>query len=142
MKKILIIFSLSLVVYACGNQDAGTPAAGDSTAAAGTTAPAHEEPAAKAADVTENPDYVAGLELVAKSDCLTCHKIDDKVIGPSYRDVANKYTSDDKTINMLVDKVIKGGSGNWGPIAMTPHPALSREDATKMIKYVLLLKNK
>ncbi len=138
MKKIFIIFSVSIIVYACGNQDTGAAKGTDSTGAA--TAPAHVEPAVK--DVTENPDYTAGLELIAKSDCLTCHKIDEKVIGPAYRDVANKYTSDDKTISMLVDKVIKGGSGVWGPIAMSPHPALSKEDATKMVKYVLLLKKK
>jgi cytochrome c len=146
MKKIFIIFSLSLVVYACGNQDAGTTQsgnapAGNTTGEANSTAPT-TTPAAPAAsaDVTENPDYVAGLELIAKSDCLTCHKVDDKVIGPAYREVANKYPNDEKNINMLVDKVIKGGSGNWGPIAMTPHPNLSREDATKMVKYILLLK--
>lgn len=143
MKKIIIIFSISLIVYACGNQDTGAAKTTDSAAATTpttTTTTASAEPAVK--DVTENPDYTAGLELIAKSDCLTCHKVDEKVIGPAYRDVANKYTSDDKTVNMLADKVIKGGTGVWGPIAMSPHPALSREDAIKMVKYVLLLKKK
>lgn len=134
MKKIFIIFSLSVMAYACGNQDNSASKSADTTAAVAVTPPAVK-------DVTENPDYVAGLELVAKSDCLTCHKVEEKLIGPSYRDVANKYTSDDKTIEMLAGKVIKGGGGVWGPIAMTPHPAISNEDATKMIKYVLLLKN-
>lgn len=139
MKKIIIIFSISLIVYACGNQDTGAAKTIDS-AATTTTTTTPAEPAVK--DVTENPDYTAGLELIAKSDCLTCHKIEEKVIGPAYRDVANKYTSDDKTVNMLAEKVIKGGAGVWGPIAMSPHPALSREDAIKMVKYVLLLKKK
>lgn len=138
MKKIFVIFSISVIVYACGNQDAGTAKTADSAAAAAKE-PVKVEPAVK--DVTENPDYIAGLELLPKSDCLTCHKVDEKLIGPSYRDVANKYTSDEKTITMLVDKVLKGGGGVWGPVPMTPHPALSKEDATKMIKYVLLLKN-
>jgi cytochrome c len=138
MKKILVIFSLSLGVYACGNQDTGVAKTGDSSATK--IAPAKVEPAVK--DVSENPDYIAGLELLPKNDCLTCHKVEEKLIGPSYRDVANKYTNDQKTIDMLVDKVIKGGSGVWGQIPMTAHPNLSREDATKMIKYVLLLRNK
>jgi cytochrome c len=137
MKKIIIIFSISLIVFACRNQDTGAAKISDS-ATTTTTTPA--EPAVK--DVTENPDYTAGLELIAKSDCLTCHKVEEKVIGPAYRDVANKYTSDDKTVNMLADKVIKGGTGVWGPIAMSPHPTLSKEDAIKMVKYVLLLKKK
>ncbi len=136
MKKILIVLSVSLTVYACGNQDTGAAKSADTTTTAAAPTPA--APAVK--DVSENPDYIAGLELIAKSDCLTCHKVDEKLIGPAYRDVANKYTSDDKTIGMLADKVIKGGSGVWGPIAMTPHPQLSKDDATKMVKYVLLLK--
>ncbi|MEO5999059.1 MAG: c-type cytochrome [Chitinophagaceae bacterium] len=139
MRKIFIVLSISVMVYACGNQDAGAAKDADS-AKATTTAPVTVEPAVK--DVTENPDYAAGLELIAKSDCLTCHKVEEKLIGPAYRDVANKYTSDEKTIAMLVDKILKGGGGVWGPIAMTPHPAMSKEDATKMVKYVLLLKNK
>lgn len=139
MKKTLIIFSISVMMYACGGGDTGAPKNADSTKTT-TVAPAPAAPAVK--DVTENPDYLAGLELLPKSDCLTCHKVEEKLIGPAYRDVANKYTSDEKTINMLVDKIIKGGGGVWGPIAMTPHPTLSREDATKMVKYVLLLRNK
>jgi len=137
MKKMIVVISISLMVYACGNQDTGAAKSSDSASI--TNAP-KSVPAVK--DVTENPDYSAGLELIAKSDCLTCHKIDEKLIGPAYRDVANKYTADDKTINMLANKVIKGGTGVWGPVAMPPHSALSTEDASKMIKYILLLKNK
>lgn len=139
MKKILFILCTAMVAFACGNQDSNSSASADS--ANKTTVPAHEEPAAKA-DVTENPDYVKGLELIAKSDCLTCHTVDEKKVGPPYRDVANKYASNEQTITLLADKVIKGGSGVWGPVPMTPHPALSKEDVTQMIKYILLLKNK
>ncbi|MEJ7768627.1 MAG: c-type cytochrome, partial [Chitinophagaceae bacterium] len=112
----------------------------DSTSENSTGTTTTPEPAK--VDVTENPDYVKGLELIAKSDCLVCHKVDEKATGPAYRDVANKYTSDDQTISLLADKVIKGGSGVWGPVAMTPHPNITKEDATQMVKYILLLKNK
>jgi cytochrome c len=92
-------------------------------------------------DVSGNPDYQAGLALVGKSDCLTCHKIDEKVTGPAYRDVANKYASmPDTIIKHLAGKIISGGNGVWGEIMMTPHPAVSEADAEAMVKYILLLK--
>ena len=90
--------------------------------------------------LSDNPDYKKGLALVAGSDCLTCHKVSEKVIGPAYKDVAAKYENTDANIKMLAAKVIKGGGGNWGPVPMTPHPQLKQEDVEQMIKYILLLK--
>ena len=93
-------------------------------------------------DLTKNPDYQKGLELIGKSDCLTCHKVDEKVNGPSYRDVANRYANEpDTIISYLAGKIIKGGKGTWGEVWMTPHSGLSQADAEAMVKYVLLLKN-
>ena len=92
-------------------------------------------------DVTKNPDYQNGLELVSKADCFTCHKIDEPLTGPPYRNVANKYANEPDTIVAhLARKVIEGGSGVWGQVPMTPHPAISEADAKAMVKYVLLLK--
>jgi len=82
-----------------------------------------------------------GLELVAQSDCTTCHKINEKNIGPAYADVAKKYEATEANIDSLASKVINGGQGVWGSVPMTPHPDVSREDAREMIKYVLSLKN-
>ena len=93
-------------------------------------------------DVSTNPDYQKGLALVASSDCLTCHKVDEKVTGPPYRDVANKYENTDANVKMLAGKIITGGTGVWGTVAMTPHPAVSEADAEQMVKYILLLRNK
>jgi len=98
-------------------------------------------PAATASnDLSANPDYTKGLALVAGSDCLTCHKTSEKNIGPAYKDVAAKYENTEENVKMLATKVIKGGSGVWGAVPMTPHPQISQEDAEAMIKYVLLLK--
>lgn len=101
----------------------------------------------KAADVTNsddlsnNPVYKKGLELVSKNDCLTCHKVDQAVNGPAYRDVANKYASyPDTIVQYLASKIIRGGTGTWGSVFMIPHPNLSQEDAEALVKYVLLLK--
>lgn len=80
-----------------------------------------------------------GEKLIAKQDCVTCHKIDKKVIGPSYLDIAKKYPMNDKNINYLSDKIIKGGSGVWGSIPMAAHSAIKKDDAKKIAKYILSL---
>ncbi|WP_312195989.1 c-type cytochrome [Epilithonimonas vandammei] len=79
-----------------------------------------------------------GKALVEGADCLSCHKVDSKLVGPSYQDVAAKYT--DADIDHLAQKVIDGGKGVWGGIPMTPHAGLSKENAQKMVKYILSLK--
>jgi cytochrome c len=90
--------------------------------------------------LSENPDYQKGLALIAGSDCLTCHKTSEKLIGPAYKDVAAKYEATESNIKMLAGKVISGGSGVWGAIPMTPHPQVKEEDAIAMVKYIMLLK--
>jgi cytochrome c len=92
------------------------------------------------ADPADNPDYEKGLALVGQSDCLTCHKINEASTGPAYSAIAAKYANTPEIIDQLSNKVIKGGSGNWGVVPMTPHPNLSKEDAVAMVKYILLLK--
>lgn len=130
MKKYYVAIALLAFIGACGsNNEEKKP---DVATAAATT------PAAN--DMSSNPDYQKGLELVAKSDCLTCHKVSEKVTGPAYKDVAAKYENTDANVTMLANKVIKGGSGVWGAIPMTPHPMLKEEDAKQMVKYILLLK--
>lgn len=86
------------------------------------------------------PDVTKGKNLIAKSDCLACHKDDAKLVGPAYVDVANKYEASDANITKLADKIIKGGAGVWGQIPMSPHPTLSQADAKEMVKYILSLK--
>jgi len=138
IKKIIALSVIAAVFAACGNNnETKTKTAIDSTIASdNSTKPA-------AADLSKNPDYQKGIALVASNDCLTCHKIDEMVTGPAYRDVANKYgPGDDAIVNTLAEKIIKGGSGNWGSTPMTPHDGLSKDDAKAMVKYVLLLKNK
>ena len=131
IKKFLALSLVVAACYACNNNETKSTTGADTTAAKPATA-----------DPTKNPDYEKGLSLIAANDCLTCHKVDEASTGPAYRDVANKYTNDDATANTLADKVIKGGSGNWGSIPMPAHDALSKDDAKAMVKYVLLLKNK
>ncbi|GAA4341200.1 hypothetical protein GCM10023149_53270 [Mucilaginibacter gynuensis] len=85
-------------------------------------------------------DIAAGQALLSKSDCLTCHKLDVKIVGPAYKDVASRYPATDANIAMLAKKVIDGGSGAWGQIPMSPHPNVTPADAKKMVKYILSVK--
>ncbi|WP_110055877.1 c-type cytochrome [Chitinophaga sp. S165] len=81
-----------------------------------------------------------GAALIEQKDCKTCHKVDAKLVGPGYKEVAQKYEATEANIETLAGKVISGGSGNWGEVAMTPHPDVSKDDAKEMVKYILSLK--
>ena len=126
MKKMYLTLPLIALIIACGGGTEKKEDAGNTTAAV--------------VDLSSNPDYQKGLELIGKSDCLTCHKVSDKNIGPAYKDVAAKYENTDENVKMLAGKIIKGGQGVWGAIPMTPHTSLSQADAEQMVKYILLLK--
>ncbi|MDO5979515.1 ThuA domain-containing protein [Flavivirga spongiicola] len=79
-----------------------------------------------------------GRKLIDGSDCKACHAEKEKVNGPSYIEIAEKYTSDDA--GYLISKVIKGGTGVWGETMMSAHPQLNQGEVEKMIKYILSLK--
>ena len=96
-----------------------------------------EEPTIQVVDSTAAGKH-EGLALIEGADCLTCHKVDARVVGPSYQEVADKYTEAD--IEMLAGKIIDGGKGNWGEIPMTPHTGMSEANAKKMVEYILTLK--
>ena len=96
----------------------------------------------KVVDITEDPVYQKGVEIVANSDCKTCHMIEEKNVGPAWRDVANKYADSTNAVAYLSHKIINGGSGVWGQVPMAAHPTMSQEDAETLAKFVLLLKNK
>ena len=121
----------------CGNNDASDTNTTNTGSDAGTGAQTTDAPDAQQ---TANDDVEKGLELIAQSDCLACHQVDKKVVGPSYNDVAKRYANEPAIIDSLAGKVITGGAGNWGQVPMTPHPALSREDARLMVTYIMSLK--
>ena len=80
-------------------------------------------------------------EALAKAkNCMACHQIDKKVVGPSYKEVAAKYKGDAKAPAMLADKVIKGGSGAWGAVPMPPNAAVTPDEAKKLVAWVLAQK--
>ncbi len=131
MKRIFITAAAIAVLVACNSGNDKTE----------TKAEEKTEEKTTETDITESPDYQEGLALISKSDCLTCHKVDEPLTGPTYRDVANKYASQAPgIIPQLAEKIIKGGTGVWGQVPMLPHPNVSQADAEKMVKYILLLK--
>lgn len=136
MKNFLLTAALlSLVLTSCsdkkGTEETTQPTADSSTML--------EEPkATDSSAVAAATPEAEGLKLIEGADCLSCHKIDAKLVGPSYQDVANKYT--DADIDHLATKIIEGGKGVWGDIPMTAHAGMSKENAQKMVKYILSLK--
>ena len=80
---------------------------------------------------------MAGKQLIEESDCTSCHTPDRPSIGPSYRDIAEKYRDDDNAEAYLVDKIIAGGGGVWGEQAMAAHPQLAPETVASMVDYIL-----
>lgn len=85
---------------------------------------------------------LVGKTLFENSDCKACHNITEKSVGPSLRQMADKYAGNETIVKGLIDKVIKGGSGVWGDLMMSPHPQLSVDDTEKMIRYILSLSGK
>ncbi|AHM60579.1 cytochrome c class I [Flammeovirgaceae bacterium 311] len=83
--------------------------------------------------------FAHGRKLMEASDCKACHAIDKESIGPTYQQVAKKYRGDAGAVDRLADKVIQGGAGVWGEVAMSAHPGISPDDAKEIIKYVLSL---
>ena len=88
---------------------------------------------------TSGGTALKGKALMDKSDCNACHSVDNKIVGPAFKDVAKKYKNDKTAVTKLSDKIIKGGAGAWGDIPMAPHPQISKADASEMVKYILSL---
>ncbi|WP_126447037.1 c-type cytochrome [Sulfuricystis multivorans] len=79
----------------------------------------------------------AGLDLAKKSNCMSCHMVDKKLVGPAYQDVAKKYAGQKDAEAKLFEKVKKGGKGVWGEVPMPPNSAVKDEDIKTLVKWVL-----
>lgn len=96
---------------------------------------------AAVAGLLASPLAGASEAIVKKARCVACHQIEKKAVGPSYKDVANKYRGDAEAVATLSAKVRTGGSGVWGAVPMPPHDAakISDEDLKSAIEWVLSL---
>jgi cytochrome c len=80
-----------------------------------------------------------GKSLMLKSDCSTCHKVNEVSIGPAFKQVSNKYQKNSKAISYLAAKVVKGGSGVWGEIPMPAHSTLKEAEAKQIAEWIMSL---
>ena len=83
---------------------------------------------------------LASQDLAQKKNCLSCHAVDVKRVGPAYKDVAAKYADVKDAVTVLSAKVIKGGSGTWGVVPMPANPQVSEAEARTLVQWILALK--
>jgi cytochrome c len=82
----------------------------------------------------------ASADLAQKKNCLACHAVDKKVIGPAYKEVAAKYAGQKDAADKLAQKILKGGSGVWGAVPMPANPQVNEAEAKQLAAWVLTLK--
>ncbi|RZL89408.1 MAG: c-type cytochrome [Variovorax sp.] len=82
----------------------------------------------------------ADLAMATSKNCMSCHAVERKVLGPSFKEIAAKYKDDKAATDRLAAKIIKGGSGVWGPLSMPANPQVSEADAKKLAAWVLTAK--
>lgn len=76
-------------------------------------------------------------KLLNANACIACHTLDQRVVGPSFREVAAKFAGDAGAAAMLAKKIREGGAGNWGNVPMPPHPQLSEADLSQIVGWIL-----
>ena len=82
----------------------------------------------------------ADQALATKNQCMACHAVDKKLVGPSYRDVAKRYAGNPQAQDLLTNSIKTGGQGKWGAIPMPAQTKLSEEDARKLATWILEIK--
>ena len=83
---------------------------------------------------------LADLQLATAKNCMACHAVDKKLVGPSYKEVAVKYAGQKDAVAKLSAKVIKGGSGVWGPVPMPANAQVTPDEAKKLVDWILATK--
>jgi cytochrome c len=117
MKKLLLAGCLALLMFSCSKKEEASVSETSAEPVAATNA------------------HLSGDQMIERLDCSGCHSLNERMIGPSYKEIADKYS--EKDIDALAAKIIEGGSGVWGSVPMQPHSQVSKEDAKKMVQYIL-----
>lgn len=92
------------------------------------------------AAVSVSAPAFADLALATSKNCMACHAVDKKLVGPAYKEVAAKYQNDKTAVDKLASKIIKGGSGVWGAIPMPANAQVNEAEAKKLAAWVLATK--
>lgn len=83
---------------------------------------------------------MADQALATSKNCMACHAVDKKLVGPGYKEVAAKYAGQKDAADKLAAKIIKGGSGVWGPVPMPANAQVNEAEAKKLAAWILSLK--
>ncbi|MCF8208152.1 MAG: c-type cytochrome [Rhodoferax sp.] len=86
-----------------------------------------------------NTPVQADQALATAKNCMACHTVDKKLVGPAYKDVAKKYAGDAKAAEILAGKVIKGGAGVWGPVPMPANAQVNPAESKKLVAWILAM---
>lgn len=92
------------------------------------------------AAATLSTPVLADQALATSKNCMACHAVDKKLVGPSFKDIAKKYAGDKAAADKLAEKVIKGGAGAWGPVPMPANPQVSADESKKLVAWILAQK--
>ena len=93
-----------------------------------------------AAGVAVSTPALADLQLATAKNCMACHAVATKLVGPSYKDIAAKYAGQKDAVDKLSAKIIKGGAGVWGPVPMPANAQVNADEAKKLAAWVLTQK--
>ena len=92
------------------------------------------------AGVCVHTSALANADLAQRKTCMACHATDKKLVGPSYKDVAAKYAGQKDAVDQLAGKIMKGGSGVWGPVPMPANAQVNEAEAKKLAAWVMTVK--
>lgn len=90
--------------------------------------------------VAASTSALADLKLATDKNCMSCHSVEKKVVGPAYKDIAAKYAAQKDAVDMLSNKIQKGGAGVWGPIPMPANPQVNAAEAKTLAAWIMSLK--
>jgi cytochrome c len=90
--------------------------------------------------VSASAPAFADLALATSKNCMACHRVDAKLVGPAYKDVAAKYAGQADAANKLAAKIMKGGAGVWSAVPMPANTQVTEVEAKKLAAWVLSLK--
>jgi len=79
----------------------------------------------------------ASADLAKSKNCVACHHVERKMIGPAFQAIAARYANDDAAVRVLSEKILKGGSGNWGQMPMPAQSNVSQDEAEALVKWIL-----
>lgn len=133
MRNSCLVLVMSCFLISCSENKKNEKSESDSSGSVGNEV---TQEAAKAQD-TETPK---GLTLIKGSDCTACHMQNQKLVGPSYEEVALKYKDNSDAPAQLVKNIMEGATGVWGEIPMPGHPQLTQAEVAEMVDYILSLK--